>query len=35
VLFASMTMTMGPVLVIFAVLQRQIVKGLTVGAVKG
>lgn len=35
VLFASMTMTMGPVLVIFALLQRQIVKGLTVGAVKG
>jgi len=35
VLFASMTMTMVPVLVIFAVLQRQIVKGLTVGAVKG
>ncbi len=35
VLFASMTMTMVPVLIIFAVLQRQIVKGLTVGAVKG
>lgn len=35
VLFASMTMTMAPVLIIFAVLQRQIVKGLTVGAVKG
>jgi len=35
VLFASMTLTMVPVLVIFAVLQRQIVRGLTVGAVKG
>jgi ABC-type glycerol-3-phosphate transport system permease component len=35
VLFASMTMTMVPVLIIFAVLQRQIVRGLTVGAVKG
>jgi ABC-type glycerol-3-phosphate transport system permease component len=34
-LFASMTMTMIPVLVIFAVLQRQIVRGLTVGAIKG
>jgi ABC-type glycerol-3-phosphate transport system permease component len=33
-LFASMTMTMIPVLVIFAVLQRQIVRGLTVGAIK-
>ena len=35
VLFASMTLTMVPVLIIFAVLQRQIVRGLTVGAVKG
>jgi ABC-type glycerol-3-phosphate transport system permease component len=35
VLFASMTLTMIPVLVIFAVLQRQIVRGLTVGAIKG
>jgi ABC-type glycerol-3-phosphate transport system permease component len=35
VLFASMTMTMVPVLIIFAVLQRQVVRGLTVGAVKG
>ncbi len=34
-LFASMTMTMIPVLIIFAVLQRQIVRGLTVGAIKG
>jgi len=34
-LFASMTLTMIPVLVIFAVLQRQIVRGLTVGAIKG
>lgn len=34
-LFAAMTLTMIPVLVIFAVLQRQIVKGLTVGAIKG
>lgn len=34
-LFAAMTITMIPVLVIFAVLQRQIVRGLTVGAVKG
>lgn len=34
-LFAAMTMTMIPVLVIFAVLQRQIVRGLTVGAIKG
>jgi ABC-type glycerol-3-phosphate transport system permease component len=35
VLFASMTLTMIPVLIIFAVLQRQIVRGLTVGAIKG
>jgi ABC-type glycerol-3-phosphate transport system permease component len=35
VLFASMTMTMIPVLLIFAVLQRQIIRGLTVGALKG
>ena len=34
-LFAAMTLTMIPVLVIFAVLQRQIVRGLTVGAIKG
>jgi ABC-type glycerol-3-phosphate transport system permease component len=34
-LFASMTLTMVPVLIIFAVLQQQIVKGLTVGAIKG
>jgi len=34
-LFASMTITMIPVLLIFAVLQRQIVRGLTVGAIKG
>ncbi len=35
VLFASMSLTMVPVLVIFAVLQQQIVRGLTVGALKG
>jgi raffinose/stachyose/melibiose transport system permease protein len=34
-LFASMSLTMVPVLVIFAVLQQQIVRGLTVGAIKG
>lgn len=34
-LFASMTLTMIPVLAIFAILQRQIVRGLTVGAIKG
>ena len=34
-LFAGMTLTMIPVLVIFALLQRQITRGLTVGALKG
>lgn len=34
-LFAGMTLTMIPVLVIFGLLQRQITRGLTVGALKG
>ena len=34
-LFAGMTLTMIPVLIIFALLQRQITRGLTVGALKG
>ena len=34
-LFAGMTLTMVPVLIIFAVLQKQIARGLTVGALKG
>jgi ABC-type glycerol-3-phosphate transport system permease component len=34
-LFAGMTLTMIPVLVIFALLQKQITRGLTVGALKG
>lgn len=34
-IFAGMTLTMVPVLVIFFFLQRQITKGLTVGALKG
>ena len=34
-LFAGMTLTMIPVLVIFAILQKQIARGLTVGALKG
>jgi ABC-type glycerol-3-phosphate transport system permease component len=33
--FAGMTLTMIPVLIIFALLQRQIRQGLTVGALKG
>lgn len=34
-LFAGMTITMIPVLLVFAVLQQQIARGLTVGALKG
>lgn len=34
-IFAGMTLTMIPVLIIFAILQQQITKGLTVGAIKG
>ncbi|MCC7480064.1 MAG: carbohydrate ABC transporter permease [Hyphomicrobiales bacterium] len=34
-IFAGMTLTMIPVLIIFALLQRQIRQGLTVGALKG
>jgi ABC-type glycerol-3-phosphate transport system permease component len=34
-LFAGMSLTMVPVLIVFAVLQQQITKGLTVGALKG
>jgi ABC-type glycerol-3-phosphate transport system permease component len=34
-LFAGMTLTMIPVLIIFALLQQQISRGLTVGALKG
>ena len=33
--FAGMTLTMIPVLIIFAILQKQISRGLTVGALKG
>jgi ABC-type glycerol-3-phosphate transport system permease component len=34
-LFAGMTLTMIPVLIVFALLQKQITRGLTVGALKG
>ena len=34
-IFAGMTLTMVPVLIIFFFLQRQITRGLTVGALKG
>jgi ABC-type glycerol-3-phosphate transport system permease component len=34
-IFAGMTLTMIPVLIIFGLLQRQITRGLTVGALKG
>jgi len=34
-LFAGMTLTMIPVLIIFGILQKQIARGLTVGALKG
>ncbi len=34
-LFAGMALTMVPVLIVFALLQRQIRQGLTAGALKG